>query len=353
MDRSCGTAFSTAQPVAVVRVTAASAALTAGSAATMAIYNSIFPGVATATVITRLNDLVTQLGVMATPAGKQCHNTCDGKCSRPGYNGGQGPAAVMTLCPDFLDTFTLNDRVEMLMHEGMHATPGSPVVDRAYRSQRLIDTLSGGQAETNTDNYVSLILRLQAGAPATLPGGPPADTTGTMTAAEATTARQALAFMEKWVEIAEWDTSQLYDAIRANIGRAGGWDPASEYHADTQHRIGWLLGLTDPGPAAPRATAPTHEDQVKVAGIHDRYQRMSSAVAFRVIAMDKGAAEAWAPNAGPSVVVSPAFFGLTPMDRVVSLMVLLETSMPDIPAGLRTAYAQAANQIRWHKGIGP
>ena len=354
-DKLCGTSFTSAQPVALTKVNNAVGALSAATPATTTIFNSIFPGVAQATVSGRLVALVMQLANMATPTGSRCHNTCDGACSRPGYNSGQGPAAVMTLCPDFIDTFGIDDRVEMLMHEGMHATPGSPVVDTAYRSQRLIGVLSGAQAETNTDSYVSLILRLQPGAPAVLPGGPPTDPIGgAMSPPEADAARRALAFMEKWVEIAEWDTSQLYEAAKSNVGRAGGWDPSDEYHAQTQHVIGWLLTLTDPGPAPPYMITPTTSDQIKIAGIHDRYLRMSNAVADTPISLNKGVTDAWAANMAPSVVIASPFFALNATDQVTFLLKLLVTSMPDVPPGLRSNYADAAGQIRWHKGgIGP
>ena len=260
----------------------------------------------------------------------------------------------MTVCPAFIDTFSADERVEMLMHEGMHATSGPPVVDTAYRNQRLIGVLSGAQAVTNTDSYINLILRLQPGVVGPVAGGPPTDPLAGMSAAEQSAASAALAFLEKWVEIAEWDTSQLYEAIKRNIGRVGGWDPADSYHAMTQHVIGWLLTLTDPGSVAPFATPPTDTDKVRVAGIHDRYDRMSEAVADTPISITKGASDAWAPNLDPSVVVSAPFFGHSPGDQVLDLLRLMTTSMPDVPGGLRSSYADAANQIRWHKGgIGP
>ena len=354
-NEPCGTSFLTAQPVAVAKVVAALTALATPTPSTTALLNSFFPGIPPATIVSRLNSLLTQLGVMAAAGGHQCHNTCDGACSRPGFMGGQGATAVMTLCPDFIHSFTLDDRVEMLMHEGMHATSGPHVVDTAYRSQRLIGFLSGAQAETNTDSYINLILRLQAGVAGPIPGGPPTDLMAAgMSASEENACRRALAFLEKWVEIAEWDTSQLYEAIKRNIGRAGGWDPADQYHAETQHVIGWILPLTDPGAAPPFATPPTVADKIKVAGIHDRYQRMSQAVAFTPISISKGASDLWAPDLGPSFAVSASFFGLAPGDQVLHLLRLMTTSMPDVPAPLRSNYADAANQIRWHKtGIGP
>jgi hypothetical protein len=175
-----------------------------------------------------------------------------------------------------------------------------------------------------------------------------------MSAPEADAARRALAFLEKWVEIAEWDTSQLYEAVKHNVGRAGGWDPGDNDHAQTQHVIGWLLTLTDPGPAPPYMLTPTMSDQIKIAGIHDRYQRMSNAVGFTPISLNKGPTDAWAANMAPSVVISSPFFALGATDQVTFLLKLLVTSMPDVPPGLRSNYANAAGQIRWHKGgIGP
>jgi hypothetical protein len=291
--------------------------------------NASFPGVPIATLLSRLQSLIAQLLIMGTPAGQPCRNTCLGPCSRPAFMAGQGPTALMTLCTEFIHSMTLDDRVETLMHEGMRATSGPPVVDTAYRSQRL------------------------AGA-GTVAGGPPADTVAGMSGTEEDAARHALAFLEKWVEVAEWDTSQLYDAVKRNIGRAGGWDPGDRYHAETQHVIGWLLSLTDPGAAPPFAATPTQTDQVKVAGIHDRYNRMNGAVDRQPISISKGPSEGWAPDLGASVVVAVPFFGLGAGDQVLYLLRLMTTSMPDVPAPLRSNYANAADQIRWHKGgIGP
>src|SRR5207302_5457819 len=143
--------------------------------------------------------------------------------------------------------------------------------------------------------------------PGVIPSAP-ADTTPGMTPGESDAAKKALAFLEKWVEIAEWDTSQLYDAIKRNVGRVGGWASADDYHADTQHRIGWLLTLTDPGMAPPFATPPTNDDKIKVAGIHDRYSRMNGAVDRTAISMTKGATGMWTPILGSSVVLDPPFF---------------------------------------------
>jgi len=289
--------------------------LAAGAPTTTAQLATFFPGVPAATISGQLSSLLTQLGVMAGAGGTQCHNTCDGACARPGYMGGQGATAVMTLCPAFLHDFTLDDRVEMLMHEGMHASPGSPVVDQAYRSQRVIGSLTGPQAETNTDSYINLILRLQPGVSGPIPGGPPTDPQVGMTAAEGAAAERALGFIEKWVEVAEWDTSQLYEAIKGNIGRAGGWNPADQYHAETQHAIGWLLTLTDPGNVPPFLITPVRADQVKVAGIHDRYDRMNRAVASTPITMTKGAADAWAASLGASLSSCPTSLPLARWTR--------------------------------------
>jgi hypothetical protein len=348
---ACGTSFATAQPVALTKATNALVAVSAPTPATTATANTFFPGVAIGTIAGRLASLPIQLGIMSAPTRLLCHNQCDGDCSRPGYNSGQGAAAVMTVCPYFINTASLDERVELLLHEGMHATPGAPVVDTAYGTQRLITGLSGAQAETNTDSFVSLILALQAGAgPA---AGPPTDPTPGMAGPDADAAKKALAFLEKWVEISEWDTSQLYDAIKRNIGRAGGWDPADVYHAETQHRIGWLLTLTDPGAGPTFATPPTKDDQVKVAGIHDRYQRLNGVVDRQAVTITRGAPEGWAPGPGNSVKLDSPFFALAIGDQVVYLLKLMTAAAPDIPAALRTGYAEAANQIRWHKGIGP
>src|SRR5207237_6499144 len=171
-------------------------------------------------------------------------------------------------------------------------------------------------SETNTDSYVLLVLRLQSGGAPAGTVTPPADTPGGgggLTLTQFATARRALSWLEQWLLAADWDLQQLYGGVQRNVGRAGGWNPADAYHAQTQHLIGWLLGLTDPGSAPPYANSPTRNDQIAVAGIWDRYLKMREAVWMRSVRIEKAVPPAtaeWSSGPGTTVSVDDTFFAV-------------------------------------------
>jgi hypothetical protein len=106
---------------------------------------------------------------------------------------------------------------------------------------------------------------------------------------------------------------------------------------------------------SPYTNPPTHDDQIKLAGIHDRYQRMMFAVWTKPITVNAapaGGTDAWAGNLGPSVTVTPAFLALSAFDQVARLIELMAGSLPtsDVPVARRRNYADAAAQLWWHAG---
>jgi outer membrane protein OmpA-like peptidoglycan-associated protein len=342
----CGTSFTSAHPLAVAQLTTAIAQVAVGTPAARAQLAAMFPGVPQPTVLAGLTGLLSELARM--PANHRCHDyPCDAACSRPAY---ADPAArVMTLCPAFINGGSVAENAALLLHEGLHMVPGLTTQDTAYRQSRMIDAISGAQARTNTDSYVVLILRLSGGTAQM----PPADPLASLAPPEQTAARRALAFTEQWLLQADWDSSLLYEAIKRNKGRGGGWDPADAYHAGTLHAVAATFGLTDPG-AAPFAATPVDADQWAVAGIHDRYNRMMAAVWMRPITVASSAAgpEAWAAGLGNAVSVTPGFFALAPPDQVLRLIELMAGSLPtaDVPAARRRDYAVGAQQIWTHSG---
>ncbi|WP_270938992.1 eCIS core domain-containing protein, partial [Falsiroseomonas oryzae] len=341
----CGAAFNSAFPIALVRLTTAIALTAANTPDAQAHSATLFPGVPLADVLTGLTGLLGELARM--PANHVCHNGCDGQCDRPAY--ADPGARVMTLCPDFLGSADAAGNAITLLHEGLHMVPGLTTEDIAYRSSRMIDFIGGAQARDNTDSYVVLILRLSGAAA----GGPPVDPVGGLPAADQPAARRSLAFLEQWLLQADWDTAQLYEAIKDNKGRAGGWDPAAAYHAGTQHAIAATFGLTDPGAAAPFLATPTDQDQWAVAGIRDRYNRMMFAVWQTPVTVTQTAGpENWAASLGNAVEVTPAFFALAAPDQVLRLLELLAGSLPaaDVPVARRRSYAEGAQHIWTHSG---
>lgn len=351
--RACGTAFSRAFPIGVGWLVQAMVELGNATPTATAEVGRLFPGSTTTTLLGSVISLMTQYAGLA--GHNVCHTTCDSQCDRPAYNSGVGAAQVMTLCPGFLDNTNDVENAETLVHETLHATPGIAALDNAYSTTREIDFLSAAGSSNNTDSYVLLVLRLQAGGAPAGTSSPPADVRGaTLSPAEFATARRALSWLEQWLLAADWDVQQLYDAIQRNVGRAGGWDPADDSQAETQHVVSPSLGLTDPGPA-PRATAPVHDDQINVAGIWDRFLRMRQAVYTIPITLNKtvgAAVESWAPGPGTAVTVDPAFFGEAPLAQVRRLLRLLASRISGISTARVAAYVDAADQIRLHFSSG-
>jgi len=343
---ACGTSFANALPLAMVQLVAAIAHVTGNTAQAQAQLPTLFPGVPAADVLTGLNGLMTELGRM--PANHRCHSTCDAACDRPAYADPVG--RLMTLCPDFVNGTSVVENAAILLHEGLHMVPGLTTDDLAYRHSRLIDFISGAEARINTDSYVILILRLSGSAA----GGPPVDPVGTLPATDQPAAQRSFAFLEQWLLTSEWDSMLLYEAIKKNKGRVGGWDTAEDYEAGAMHAISGTFGLTDPGASSPFLATPLDQDQWIVAGLVDRYKRFAATVWGTPITMTQSAAgpEAWAAGLGNSVVVTPAFFALAPPDQVLRLLELMAGSLPtaDVPTARRRDYAIGAQQLWLHSG---
>jgi hypothetical protein len=324
--------------------------------------STLFGGVPRPTVNAKMAALGAQVG--ALPAQHQCHSSCDAGCERPAYNKGTGigaGGAVMTLCPAFLSSPDVSWRARVLIHESAHGTAGLAARDIAYANTRLIPYLSAADAVHNTDSYVLLAWLLYS--PGSIAIGPstPDTLVGIAPAgAEESAARRAVAFLESWLNYGDFDTGILYDTIHKALPPAPGWDPAATFNIETMHLIAPTFGLTDPGTVAP-FVPPTAQDKQKVAAIHDRFDQMYKGVNWRVLTITKGAAgsDAWGsrgaalPRLAQAVTVGPAFFGMTPVDRIKHLVRLMATAMSGISAPFVPKYVDALDQIRQHRRLGP
>ncbi len=373
ITRPCGTAFAPAKARAVLFLDKAISKLTAPiSAPTMAHLVDLFggpvpgaPAVANATAaaptvlanLTKVRDHISiEMGPGATVA---CHTTLDGSCvSSPAYNVGDGPTAVMTLCPDFLDALAaVDENAATLIHEGSHGTTGVTTVDLAYGHTRMIQALSTGDAERNTDSYRLLVQLIASdlGLIAAPTVGVAGDVRSIPDPVENKQAAVALAHLEKWLTQAYQDLAGVYGTVNSTIA-AGSWTaPTAAFDAGTMHRIAPLFGLTDPGTAAPFAM-PTNADKVKLAAIHDRFLTMRSVMWSTPVTMTKVPAgiDAWAAGPGAAVNLTSAFFSLpSDLARVRGLLELIVVAHPGISAFLRPKYVDAADEIRRHRGLGP
>ena len=364
---ACGTAFSTAQPLALTMVNDAITALGASplAANTTSMLSTLFGDSTPATLSTvkgNLAKLVTHLTAM--PTQMRCHNACDATCTRGAYNCGVGvgvPAAdpctttgskaMMTLCPEFLNEPAVNERAQTLIHEGSHGTAGLETDDFAYGVTRGIILLSHAKALKNTDSYVLLVRNLHT--PGSVSIGPsPADTiTGSGSCPTADPAAcKALANLENWAVTANGDISDTYDAVRQALP-PGSWSVS--YSQQLLHKIAPLFGLTDPG-AGPHFTSPVNDDKVKLAGIYDRYTTMMYQVYVNQVTVNKVAAgsEKWTFGRPASVDLQLPMTG-SPVAQVRHLFELLVEATSGISAALRPSYVEAADRIRKKRGYGP
>lgn len=354
---ACGPAFASAFPVGDKWIAETIKKVEANDPQALNEIKTLFPGVAQATILDHLkNDISPQYQKL--PVQHQCHNSCDGGCSRPAFNNKVGAASMMTLCsPGFLTNNNNDENAETLVHENLHGTPNVATVDTAYATTRLIGSLTGAQALQNTDSWVLLIMRLGSKVKTPVPV---ADKFAGMTAgagSEEEFAKRAVAFLEQWLLTAEFDSSLLYNAIVKNMGRVGGWDhPKDDWAAFGVHRLAPLFGLTDPGAAGPFLKTPAAIDKVKMAGIYDRYTSMRQTVYLQPLTVTKNDAvpDAWAPNLGNVITVTSPFFTMNDTDAVLHLMKLIAISIGNIPAKLVKAYTDGADQLRQNRGgIGP
>jgi hypothetical protein len=353
---ACGPTFGNAFPVGNTWIADTITKVTANDPQAVIEMNTLFPGVLHPTILDHLkNDISPQYQKL--PAQHQCHNTCDGGCSRPAFNDNVGAASMMTLCsPGFLTNNNNDENAQTLVHENLHGTPNVATVDTAYATTRLIGSLTGAQALQNTDSWVLLIMRLGSKVATPVPVADKYAGVTVGAGSEEEFAKRAVAFLEQWLLTAEFDSSLLYNAIAKNIGRGGGWDPADAWAAFGVHRLAPLFGLKDPGAAAPFLNTPRNIDKVRMAGIYDRYTSMRQAVYLKPLTVTKNdvVPDGWAPNLGNTITVTTPFFAMSDTDAVLHLMKLISISIGNIPPALVKAYADGADQLRQNRGgIGP
>jgi hypothetical protein len=168
-------------------------------------------------------------------------------------------------------------------------------------------------------------------------------------------AKVALAHTEKWLTQAYQDVASLYATVVASRA-AGDWTGSTaDFDRETMHRLAVAgFPVTDPGTAVPFAK-PTWDDQLKLAGIYDRFMAMRSVMWSKGITMKEVpmGPEVWAAGPGDHVELTPGFFGLSVLDEVHRLILLLTAAHPGISGPLQPAYVAAADAIRGHRGLGP
>jgi len=355
----CGTSYSAAFPPANTAVNDAIAALTTPSGTTLGHVTTYFGATPVATVLANIRSLSTKLTALngTHSDATDCHlSACDSECANA--DAYVDPAAVpqrMIFCDSFRAVADAAERGRTIIHEALHVTPGVMSDDLAYVYTRRFRTLTDLEKRKNTDSYVTLIAVLHD--PAYVVPTPATDTiTGAASPAETAFAQRAIDFLEQWLLLTQRYTGALYKDIDTSLSTPAHWTTATrEWFHYTMHDLSPLFGLTDPG-TTPPFTVPVRDDKIRMAGILDRYSRMTDVVYGQNINLTKitSGPEVWGAGLGNTVRVKAPFFAMTAVNAVKHLIRLMLRSIPsDVPAPLVNAYVEGADKIRTHEGIGP
>jgi outer membrane protein OmpA-like peptidoglycan-associated protein len=173
---------------------------------------------------TLARDLTTARDVVKAPCGPtpsppfhQCEGERDSGCETGAF--AFETSRHLTFCPKFMTTGGLpgvaatgdETRRHIILHEGAHLALDAG--DIAKSTQRAFTFISTSEALNNADSFAVLVRNLNN--PTASPTGPinKDEITG-VSAAEAAALRppidEALAWLEKWIEFSDLETSQLY-----------------------------------------------------------------------------------------------------------------------------------------------
>jgi hypothetical protein len=369
MDPDTETAFNTAYPIAQDAMTQAVNAVTGALTPDNERRVDRFFGnhdPATLTAL-RTNLPALKLHVDNLPAITRCGDGCDiGGCARGTAiahhtRADAPPPPAMTLCVPVFKGNPLNDQVRNLIHESAHGTAGlggtptTGTVDTAYRHERMLFQLSPVDRLRNSDSYALFALYVReaqvTGNPNAVPGGiatPANDNITGFTTPPAGPDEQpalelALARMEKRLTWANDNVDKLYgDVLKVRTGVLT-W--AAAWGEDLMTQAAARFPLTAP------SAAPTLTDQIRVAGILERYDCMKRAVkrdltitrmAAGVISWSR-TGTAWI--ADNTLQIGPDFFRATPEDQVSLLLEYVARATQEVEPAFVPAYVTLAKWI--------
>ncbi len=377
MDPATWTAFNTALPIANDAMTRAVNAVAGAPTPRNAVVIDRFFGNHRPATLTTLRANLPRLQAHVRdhlPATTQCGGQCDtGGCEKGsiGYNNGKVDAqSRLILCVPTFKNLHVNDQARNLIHESAHGTtplggptaPGEGTEDLAYRYERVLYHLSPADRLRNSDSYALFALTLRevqlTNKSDAFPEGIEVPATDKLsddfTLTEKKAVRAALAHLEKRLSWAEDHTGQLYGevvGIRKALAAAVGGVPS----AATLWAASWARDLMAEAarhfPLTPPPAAPVPHDELRLAAIHERYDRMESAVR-RDLTLTRVAAGTvhWGATAGEwiadaSLQIGGDFFRATAADQIALLFEHLARATRDVEPAFVPAYVHLAKWI--------
>jgi hypothetical protein len=276
----------------------------------------------------------------------RCESSCNSTCSAGAlaFNRGVDTDSSTTFCEGFgnmaspapgTGTTVEQSQTHILIHESAHGTKVIDCQDFAKGTERAFGLLNREQALHNADSFTALARNLvDPNSAATKPLKPDTGERGTDPGVE-----EPLAWLDRWFEAADFDTSQLYGVLKTQTGVP--WDGDGSHFERTMQ----LTSAHFPVTAPPRA--PTKRDREIVAAINDRYDRVRKVLKTNDagLTIDTGPTVLWEPGPGRKLAV-PADFGDLPIRRRIELLAeALLVAFPDVRSGQEQAYAQLAPKL--------
>lgn len=377
MDPPTWTAFNQAWPIAEDAMTRADNSVrVALTPRTAAVIDRFFGNHNAATLtalrinLRRLKDHVHNL-----PATTRCGAQCDiGGCEKEpiAYNTDVDAASRMTLCVPTFKNLNVNDRARNLIHESAHGTsplggptaPAEGTKDVAYRHERMMFQLSPADRLRNSDSYALYAMFLRevqlTNNPNAAPAGiqtPATDTLAGFSASEERALRTAVAHLEKRLTWSKDHSGQLYGQVveirRARAAAVGGLPTAATLWAAS-----WARNLMTEAARLFPLTAPPGDpvlnDQLRLAAIHERYERMKRAVKRNLTFTRVAAGQVhWVATGGASIAdaslqIGGDFFRASPADRIALLLERLAGATRGVEPAFVPAYVNLARWIHEH-----
>ena len=156
--------------------------------------------------------------------------------------------------------------------------------------------------------------------------------------------QEAVAFLDRWLEAADFDTSGLYGALKDIEGTK--WSDLDQSDGTKQVTRSMKL-VSEEFPVTPPPAAPTKRDREVVAAVNDRYDRVRGVVKTNKagLTITAGPALTWSAGPGHEVTIPPGFASLPSRVRIEQLLAALLRAFPEVREAEEAKYARLAPKL--------